>query len=53
MKTKLIVAFIAVLISIIACGQVGIGTTNPHPSSILHLSSTNKGLLLPAFLYHQ
>lgn len=46
MKTKLIVAFIAVLISIITYGQVGIGTTNPHPSSILHLSSTNKGLLL-------
>lgn len=46
MKTKLIVALIAVLISNITYGQVGIGTTNPHPSSILHLSSTNKGLLL-------
>lgn len=27
--------------------QVGIGTTNPHPSSILHLNSTNSGLLVP------
>ena len=28
-------------------GQVGIGTTNPNASSILELSATNKGLLLP------
>lgn len=27
--------------------QVGIGTTTPHPSSILHLNSTNSGLLIP------
>ena len=27
--------------------QVGIGTTNPDPSSILDISSTNGGLLLP------
>ncbi|MBD8081705.1 hypothetical protein [Chryseobacterium caseinilyticum] len=27
-------------------GQVGIGTTTPDQSSILHLNSTNKGLLL-------
>ena len=27
--------------------QVGIGTTNPDGSSILELSATNRGLLLP------
>ncbi|GIV43224.1 MAG: hypothetical protein KatS3mg035_0347 [Bacteroidia bacterium] len=27
--------------------QIGIGTTSPSPSSILDLSSTNKGLLIP------
>lgn len=28
--------------------QVGIGTTSPDPSSILHLNSANKGILLPS-----
>lgn len=28
-------------------GQVSIGTTNPHTSALLDLTSTNKGLLLP------
>lgn len=28
-------------------GQVGIGTTDPHPSAILDLFSTDRGLLLP------
>ncbi len=28
-------------------GQVGIGTTNPNPSSILDIQSTNKGVLVP------
>ena len=47
MKTKfLTVAFIAVLNLSNMFGQVGIGTTAPHSSSILHLNSTNKGLLL-------
>lgn len=27
--------------------QVGIGTTSPHPSAILHLNSTTSGLLMP------
>ncbi|MCL6217381.1 hypothetical protein [Zunongwangia pacifica] len=27
--------------------QVGIGTTSPDPSAILHIQSTNKGVLLP------
>lgn len=28
-------------------GQTGIGTKNPDPSSILHLSSSNRGFLIP------
>src|SRR6202008_2769862 len=28
-------------------GSTGIGTVNPSPSSILDISSTNKGVLLP------
>lgn len=28
-------------------GQVGIGTTNPHPSALLDLASQDQGLLLP------
>ena len=35
------------LISKIAIAQVGIGTTNPDASSILDITSTNKGLLAP------
>lgn len=30
-----------------AHGQVGIGTTEPHPSALLELSSPDQGLLLP------
>lgn len=38
---------ILVLVSSLGQAQVGIGTTSPDASSILDLSSTNKGLLLP------
>lgn len=31
----------------ISYSQVGIGTTSPHASSILHLNSTTSGLLIP------
>ena len=34
-------------------GQVGIGTTTPHQSSILHLESTNSGFLMPRLTYAQ
>lgn len=30
-----------------AAAQVGIGTTNPHASAALEISSTNKGILVP------
>lgn len=39
---------ISALISSIALGQaVGIGTTSPHPSALLEVRSTEKGLLIP------
>lgn len=28
-------------------GQVGIGTTQPNPSAVLDIQSTNKGVLIP------
>lgn len=36
-----------VFVSNLAIGQVGIGTTSPNASSILDLSSPNKGILIP------
>jgi hypothetical protein len=44
-KTITLLLFIITNIAIYA--QVGIGTTTPDPSSILDLSSTSKGVLLP------
>lgn len=41
----LLFSFFPLLLS--AQNNVGVGTTNPDPSSILDLSSTNKGLLTP------
>lgn len=35
------------IISIAVSGQVGIGTTNPNPSSELEIVSTNRGMLIP------
>lgn len=48
MKNKILgLSIIATAInSTVLLGQVGIGTTSPHNSSILHLNSTNKGLLI-------
>jgi hypothetical protein len=37
----------ALITGIAAQGQVGVGTATPHPSSILDLNASNKGLLLP------
>ncbi|MCX8524756.1 hypothetical protein OF897_12620 [Chryseobacterium formosus] len=48
MKSKILQLSLiaAALSSNIALAQVGIGTTTPDNSSILHLNSTNKGLLI-------
>lgn len=44
-KTIILVTLLLLSIKIIA--QVGIGTSNPNPSSVLDIVSTNKGLLPP------
>jgi len=51
---KTILAFLLLsLISISTYAQVGIGTTTPDSSSILHLESTDAGLLIPRLTYIQ
>jgi len=47
MCTKSNLAVIAMLLSLTSVAQVGIGTSSPHASAALEISSTNKGLLLP------
>lgn len=48
------VYFILLLLCpVFSFGQVGIGTTTPHSKSILDLSSTSKGLLIPRMTYAQ
>lgn len=42
---KLVLLVLLLPISLVA--QVGIGTTNPHSSSVLHIESSDKGLLVP------
>lgn len=44
MKFLIVLLFI---ISLKTLAQIGIGTNNPHQSSILEIASSNKGLLLP------
>ncbi len=51
MKKYLLV--ILVLFSLHSNSQVGIGTNSPHVSSILDLTSTNKGLLPPRMTLEQ
>lgn len=51
MKKIVLIAFYFVSINLFA--QVGIGTNTPHVSSILDLTSTTKGLLLPRLTFEQ
>ncbi|SIN65099.1 collagen-like domain-containing protein [Algoriphagus halophilus] len=46
MKKVLLVSFLALFVGV-AHAQVGIGTENPHPSTILHIESSNLGILIP------
>lgn len=46
MKNK-ILPILILLITQLSFSQVGIGTTNPSPSSALDIRSTNSGLLIP------
>jgi len=44
---KMFVGFVAFLCVGFSYAQVGIGTVDPHPSSILDISATDKGILIP------
>ncbi|MEP6747582.1 MAG: tail fiber domain-containing protein [Bacteroidota bacterium] len=48
MKKEFYIIFSWCIISMVATGQnIGIGTTTPHASSALDITSTTKGLLIP------
>jgi hypothetical protein len=44
---------IIILLSSVSHSQIGIGTTSPDESAILHLKGNNKGLLLPRLTTEQ
>jgi len=44
---KIIYSLFTFLGATLVWGQVGVGTTNPHPTAILEVSSTDKGFLPP------
>ena len=47
MKIKLLISVLSILFAFSIQAQVGIGTETPNASSLLDLSSTSKGLLVP------
>jgi microcystin-dependent protein len=47
LHTKLLTLLIILAASFCANAQVGIGTSSPDPSAILHINSTSKGMLTP------
>lgn len=53
MNTKQILISILSFIELAAVSQIGIGTTTPHTSSIVEISSTNKGFLPPRLTHAQ
>ncbi len=44
---KKIIYFLFIILPFVATSQVGIGTTNPNPSSLLDITDTTKGVLVP------
>ncbi len=50
---KLIILIAFWVLTTLSTAQIGIGTITPHPSSILEIKSTNKGLLIPRMLSTQ
>ena len=42
-----VITLVTGLVQLLVAQGVGIGTSTPHPSAILELSSTTKGLLIP------
>ena len=53
MKLKIINITLCILAININHAQVGLGTTSPHASAALDITSTNKGLLPPRMTYVQ
>ena len=53
MKIKLIISVLSILFAFSIQAQVGIGTETPNASSLLELSSTSKGLLVPRMTENQ
>ncbi|MDD7887460.1 hypothetical protein [Flavivirga sp. 57AJ16] len=52
--TKITYALIALCLSVYySSGQIGVGTTNPDPSSILDITSTSQGFLAPRMTQSQ
>lgn len=47
MKQKKLLIAILVCLQMSVFSQLGINTTSPHSSSVLDITSTNKGVLLP------
>lgn len=53
MRNYALLVLIAILAALPSFSQVGIGTSNPSPSAMLEVSSTNRGLLLPRLTMQQ
>ncbi|MGB0868815.1 MAG: FG-GAP repeat protein [Flavobacteriales bacterium] len=53
MKTTILLLVFVLINPLLSYSQVGIGTTNPHSSSILEVYSTTKGMLLPRLTNEQ
>jgi hypothetical protein len=47
MKLKIYIPLLLLLVISASYAQVGIGTTSPHASSMLDITSTNSGVLIP------
>ena len=47
MRNKLLISVLSILFAFSIQAQVGIGTETPNASSLLELSSTSKGFLVP------
>lgn len=47
MRRIFVICILALYLIKLHAQEVGIGTNNPDPSALLHLQSTNKGLLIP------
>lgn len=44
---------LSLLIPTLCYSQVGIGTTNPHPTAVLDVYSKSKGILIPRAFKHE